>query len=281
MDEKFRSMTDGEIVTSYRQAKSRRKQIGILADLNCMTKTEVIKVLRSFGEDIALPRKGAADGESAAPRYFTHRSPARTWTADEVETLRRMAGEGRTVKEVAAALGRGYRGVYAKAYDMRITFADGRSAEASADRKAGGNRSRPVWTSDEVETLRRMAGEGAGAQEIMRVLNRGRTAIYSKANRCGIHIRASRGRPKKTADGPVKEEKKKAAPAKAPPADWKSDLSAALKAAEACVASRGRAPKNVRILAGGEISTVEIFFPGGETYGVILRGGTKDADIQG
>lgn len=54
-----------------------------------------------------------------------------------------------------------------------------------------------------------------------------------------------------------------------------------LRAAEEIAAAKGRVPKNVRILAGGEIATVEVFFPGGEVYGVILRGGKEDADVQG
>ena len=74
---------------------------------------------------------------------------------------------------------------------------------------------------------------------------------------------------------------KKAAPKEAIGGDWRSDLTAALAAAEKVAAAKGRVPKNVRILAGGEIATVEVFFPGGEVYGVILRGGKEDADVQG
>ena len=38
-------MTSGEIERAYSQAKKKSEQIGILADRNCCTKDEIIKVL--------------------------------------------------------------------------------------------------------------------------------------------------------------------------------------------------------------------------------------------
>ena len=43
------TMTDGEIVASYRQAKLPLKQIGILADLNQCGKKEIVEILREAG----------------------------------------------------------------------------------------------------------------------------------------------------------------------------------------------------------------------------------------
>lgn len=45
-------MSPGEIVTEYRQAKSRMKQIGILADQNLCSKGEIIDILLSYGEEV-------------------------------------------------------------------------------------------------------------------------------------------------------------------------------------------------------------------------------------
>lgn len=46
-------MTDGEIITSYKQAKNRKKQIGILAELNDTTPDTIKDILVKAG--IALP----------------------------------------------------------------------------------------------------------------------------------------------------------------------------------------------------------------------------------
>lgn len=42
-------MSDGEIITFYRQAADKRKQIGILADLNATTKETITWILKRAG----------------------------------------------------------------------------------------------------------------------------------------------------------------------------------------------------------------------------------------
>lgn len=49
-------MSVEEICREYRLAKNKKEQIGILADLNCTTKEEIIKVLVDCGEE-KPPRK--------------------------------------------------------------------------------------------------------------------------------------------------------------------------------------------------------------------------------
>ena len=49
-------MTPDEICRDYRQAKDKKGQIKILADLNCTTKEEIIKVLMDCGEKVELPK---------------------------------------------------------------------------------------------------------------------------------------------------------------------------------------------------------------------------------
>lgn len=43
-------MTEGEICRQYRSAKDRASQLQILADLNCVPRLEIIKILMHNGE---------------------------------------------------------------------------------------------------------------------------------------------------------------------------------------------------------------------------------------
>ena len=45
-------MTEGEIVTSYRDAKNKKQQIAILADLNATTVDEIKAILKKRGIDL-------------------------------------------------------------------------------------------------------------------------------------------------------------------------------------------------------------------------------------
>lgn len=54
------TMKNDEILKSYLEAKNRKIQIGVLADLNCCTHSEIIKILISEGVDpntLPKPRK--------------------------------------------------------------------------------------------------------------------------------------------------------------------------------------------------------------------------------
>lgn len=44
-------MTNEEIVRSYREAKHKKEQVGILADLNACTRGQIIDILRAGGID--------------------------------------------------------------------------------------------------------------------------------------------------------------------------------------------------------------------------------------
>ena len=66
-------MSNEEIVRRYRQAKNKRSQVNILAQLNCCSKDEIIEVLKQEGiTDKQLPRAERSDkgkkksGEPAA-----------------------------------------------------------------------------------------------------------------------------------------------------------------------------------------------------------------------
>lgn len=45
-------MDEGEIIREYKQAKNRMKEVGILADLNCVTKKEMAHWLRDHGQEV-------------------------------------------------------------------------------------------------------------------------------------------------------------------------------------------------------------------------------------
>ena len=316
MSERLRTMTDGEVVTSYRQAKNKREQLGILADLNLMTVEQVREILRAAGI-----------GEVGEAKK-TRREPPNVWRAEELDSLRRMCAEGKTAEECAEALGRTKNAVYMRAKALGLSFRRARAAvkaEKAAPAKAkkreapkeaiggdwrsdltaalaaaeeiaaakgrvpknvlpgedvGKKRSNKMWTTGELDSLRRMAAEGKTAEECAEALGRTKNAVYMRAKALGLSFRRARAAVKAEKAAPAKA-KKREAPKEAIGGDWRSDLTAALAAAEEIAAAKGRVPKNVRILAGGEIATVEICFPGGEEYGVILRGGKEDADVQG
>ena len=51
-------MSELEITNSYKEAKNKKSQIGVLADLNCCSKEEIISVLKKSGIDgRTLPRQ--------------------------------------------------------------------------------------------------------------------------------------------------------------------------------------------------------------------------------
>lgn len=326
MSDRLRAMTDGEIVTSYRQAKDKREQIGILADLNLMTKEKVCEILRAAGINEV--------GEAKKVR----REPPNVWRAEELDSLRRMCAEGRGLGEISASLGRTKHAVHRKGVSLGLAFCE----DVLPGEDVGKKRSNKMWTTGELDSLRRMAAEGKTAEECAEALGRTKTAVmdralmlkiplvrsnaavpgvprerhapngwiqaevsalrrlcaegktaaecaeaigrtknavYMRAKALGLSFRRARAAAKGETASPAA--KKREAPKEGIGGDWRSDLTAALAAAEEIAAAKGRVPKNVRILAGGEIATVEVFFPGGEEYGVILRGGKEDADVQG
>lgn len=53
--EKDRCMTDGEIVTSYKQARFPKRQITILSQLNCMKRQEIKDILTKAGCNLNKP----------------------------------------------------------------------------------------------------------------------------------------------------------------------------------------------------------------------------------
>ena len=60
-------MTNEEIVRSYKEAKHKKEQVGILAELNACTRSQIIEILRAGGiENYALARVAGDIKASAA-----------------------------------------------------------------------------------------------------------------------------------------------------------------------------------------------------------------------
>lgn len=97
--EKERCMTDGEIVTSYKQAKFPRRQITILSQLNCMKRQEIKEILIKAGCDLKQTPKKRPSSDSTFPvRQKIN------WGKVEPELID-MYYDGLAYREMAEALG--------------------------------------------------------------------------------------------------------------------------------------------------------------------------------
>lgn len=85
-------MTDGEIITSYKQAKNPQSQIHVLAELNGTDTATMRAKLRSLGFDVKEPKARPKRAPSVLPLI-------------ESETLRRMFLAGLSDREIAEELG--------------------------------------------------------------------------------------------------------------------------------------------------------------------------------
>lgn len=100
-------MTEGEIIASVRQAKSPKKQIRVLAELNAVS-TEEIKEIVEENDKKTNPAK----------KKKPH--PMRPWTKAEEAELRAMVGAKTRLKEIAARLGRSVGSINGKIDDLGI-----------------------------------------------------------------------------------------------------------------------------------------------------------------
>ena len=84
-----------EIVNSYKYAKNKNAQIGILAELNACSKEQIINILAEQG---AVPGLPAIKSSSPKP-------PRMTWTGELRRELVRLAEEGLTDEQIGERLG--------------------------------------------------------------------------------------------------------------------------------------------------------------------------------
>ena len=107
MTDYYLPMTVEEICRDYRTAKDKKNQIEILADRNLCTKEVIEDILRSRGEELSE--------DKPVPR-------AAKWTVQEEDRLRKLAGEGRTSKEIAELMDRTHKAVEQKLSKMHISL---------------------------------------------------------------------------------------------------------------------------------------------------------------
>ena len=84
-------MTEQEIIASYKGAKDKSKQIGILAELNDCGWEQIADMLKAGGIEFQ-PKKKKAQGTP--------------WSQEEKEDVLRMRGEGKSYREIGEMLGR-------------------------------------------------------------------------------------------------------------------------------------------------------------------------------
>lgn len=197
------TMTDGEVVTSFRQAKNKREQIGILSELNLCSKSDILNILCAAGEDVSdyisgRPKKKPAEKKSGAPDEA--RPAARRWSEDEVTILREGCLAGGACGDIAHALGRTEQSVYFKAREMGMTFsadkaAPAADAEAEASAPPDGvpavpkSKSTHKWTAGDDGILCALRAEGKSEREIARAIGCSRQAVQwhvSKLKKAGM-----------------------------------------------------------------------------------------------
>ena len=100
-------MTDGEIYTNYRQAKDRRAQIRIIADLNVVPVNAVICKLLDMGFT-----------DKWLHKY--HRGYFAPWSDEEIRKLLRLKDEGWKWREISMIMGRTPQACQHKEREVRM-----------------------------------------------------------------------------------------------------------------------------------------------------------------
>ena len=141
-------MTDREIVKSYQEALDKRRQVGILAELNAVKKEEIIELLERNGiSDLRHPSK---------PERAGGKAPQFRWTPEKEERLRQLQAEGRTSLEASLAIGCTRGSVLHKAHELGIVMNRPEGKKPRPGRKAPSPTSREE-TAQKVEPPREAA----------------------------------------------------------------------------------------------------------------------------
>ena len=100
-------MSDGDIVMMYRQAKNPNAEIGVLADLNCVSKEAIREILSRHGVLVKKKKKAK-----------TARMPR--WTAAQDAILTDMLSEGASYAEIGDKIGRSKYAVKSRLYTLGL-----------------------------------------------------------------------------------------------------------------------------------------------------------------
>lgn len=102
-------MSDYEIVRSYREAKNKSKQIGILADLTLHSENDIVKILEDNGENVPIKKHKAKVNDVAN---------LTKWTADMESKLRNGVTAHLPWEDIAISLNVPESAVRKKWYNM-------------------------------------------------------------------------------------------------------------------------------------------------------------------
>lgn len=172
-------MSDGEIVTSYRQALDRKAQIRILAELNDCSTDEIIAILHNRGiEAPKVKRYDPSEVKEAkvpARRNKPNKNRFRTgkWAEDESQTAVNMYEDGYSVEDIARNLRRTSEAVRA-----RIGYLRKNGVEIFGPDRNGRNRKR--WTAEEDKIILDMCRDGSGAVEVAEAIGRSACSVKSR-----------------------------------------------------------------------------------------------------
>ena len=100
-------MSRGEIAASYRQAKDKKQQITILAQLCCLSREAVIRILSG---------EGAADKSCEEE---TQKRAGKRYTAAEDAAIIRGYSDGKKAADIGRELGRGRDCIIARMHKLR------------------------------------------------------------------------------------------------------------------------------------------------------------------
>jgi hypothetical protein len=98
-------MTEGQIVSDYRQAKDPEKQIKVLAELNAVKPAVIKDVLIKHGE--------------IRPEKEKEKMATAKWTSDDVSFMLEKKKLGLTAEQIAQKMGRTKGAIYAKLKELR------------------------------------------------------------------------------------------------------------------------------------------------------------------
>lgn len=122
-------MTNEEIVRDYRQARSPKKHINVLADLNRTTPDRIIAVLTEAGVEVAKKTRRRASVTRKAK-----------WDQDRA---RELLAEGKTIREIAGEVGASYSVVREWIKRTGLTYSDARKRRAAVEEKLADQASVP------------------------------------------------------------------------------------------------------------------------------------------
>ena len=102
------TMTEFEIVKSFREALNKNKQVGILSDLNNCKPEVIMEILKRNNAILGVPKQP----EPTAAKPKVQRAKNTNWTPELDAEVTRLAKEGLKITEIAERLGINKQAIY-------------------------------------------------------------------------------------------------------------------------------------------------------------------------